>query len=216
MSILATVYLKETIVMAADSRVTGDGLMPDKTKEKLTLSDNGQKLFLLADRIGISTCGIRTVNGKPISEFLSSFEEEIVDADNVRNVADKLCQVGIDQKIGNTKFHVCGFDGKQRGVYLVEDGKVVVQADKDTIESNVVCSGETELVAKLYTGTNPISVNWQFMEQKDAIDFATYIVEATCLAHRFQLQLGTCGGPVDILLLTAAGPRWIRHKVFDM
>lgn len=216
MSVLVTVYLKEIIVMAADSRVTGDGLMPDKTKEKLTLSDNGQKLFLLARRIGISTCGTRIVNGNSVSEFISSFEERIEETDSVRDVADKLCEAGLEQKIGNTKFHVCGFDGKQRCVYIVEDGKVVVQADKEQMQNAAVCSGETDLFSKLYTGTNPISINWQFMEQRDAIDFATYIVEATCFAHRFQLQLGTCGGPVDILLLTADGPRWIRHKVFDL
>ncbi len=217
MSILVTVYLKDYIVMAAESRVTGDRILPDKTKEKCTLSDNGQKLFLLADRFGLSTCGIRVVGDRPVSEFISDFEKSITPSESTRDVANRLCELAIEKQALGTVFHVCGFDEGIRSVFSAENGELKLWADKSNAgDCSFICSGAPEVVSKFYSGEDPFSIDWAYMEQKDAIDFAAFLVESTCLVHRFQSQLGTCGGPVDILLLTEKDAKWIRHKVYDL
>ena len=53
------------------------------------------------------------------------------------------------------------------------------------------------------------------MQLKDGIDFAEFLIDVTCKVHRFQTGLGTCGGPIDILLLTKDYSKWIRHKVIN-
>ena len=50
MSIIVSVYLKEGIVMSADSRLTGITPCKDGVRDQYTVSDNGQKLFLLGFR----------------------------------------------------------------------------------------------------------------------------------------------------------------------
>ena len=68
MSIIASVYLKEGIVMSADIRITGTTTHTAGTKDRHTLSDNGQKLFLISnDSVGISSCGAQVIDGKTIA-----------------------------------------------------------------------------------------------------------------------------------------------------
>ena len=65
MSFMCCVYLPEGIVMAADSRITNESIVSNEidgkeyvTKTKYTLSDNGQKVFLLSKvKCGITFCG---------------------------------------------------------------------------------------------------------------------------------------------------------------
>ena len=47
MSVIATVYIPEGIIMAADSRVTGETKYENGNVDRYTISDNGQKIFLL-------------------------------------------------------------------------------------------------------------------------------------------------------------------------
>lgn len=60
MSIIVSVYLKEGIVMSADSRLTGITPCKDGVRDQYTVSDNGQKLFLI--KMGI--LGFRAVEIK--------------------------------------------------------------------------------------------------------------------------------------------------------
>ena len=76
-------------------------------------------------------------------------------------------------------------------------------------------NGEPKAISNLLTGDNAIPIEWNFMYMKDGIDFAEFLVDTTCKIHRFQSGLGTCGGPIDILLLTKDNGKWIKHKVFN-
>ena len=92
MSIIVSVYLKEGIVMSADSRLTGITPCKDGVRDQYTVSDNGQKLFLIKNgNIGISSCGDQTLDGKTIADFIRCFElEEVRSEDTVSDVANKL------------------------------------------------------------------------------------------------------------------------------
>lgn len=55
--------------------------------------------------------------------------------------------------------------------------------------------------------------DWNHMYLRDAIEFAEFIVDVNCKAQRFANGVATCGGPIDLLLITKDGARWIRHKI---
>ena len=124
MSVISCVFVPEGIAMAADSRITGARIVKDKERvinEKFTISDNGQKIFLLKDRIGISFTGNTIQNNQNIVDYLSDFsEKEITDDDNVDTVVEKLHQnlKAIDPN-NTTIFFVGGYVGNQQRVYRV-------------------------------------------------------------------------------------------------
>src|SRR4030042_1271996 len=55
-------------------------------------------------------------------------------------------------------------------------------------------------------------VNWHLLNVQDAIDFAIYAVRTTIDTMRFEARPKNAGGPIDVLLLTPAGARWIQRK----
>ena len=82
MSIMCSVYVPEGIVLAADSRMTGNIMFKTndgKTQQQgmFSISDNAQKVFLLSKvRVGISYCGLAILENKTVSDFLRIFEIE--------------------------------------------------------------------------------------------------------------------------------------------
>ena len=216
MSIIASVYLKEGIIMSADSRITGTTTHKDGVKDRHTLSDNGQKLFLIKnDSVGISSCGAQVIDGKTIADFIRVFEqEEITDSDTVENVAEKLSKYIVGKYQGDLIFHVCGYKDIKKCVYRINNDTLTLVADSQD-DCGVIWNGEPKVISNILTGTNAIPIEWDFMQLKDGIDFAEFLIDVTCKIHRFQTGLGTCGGPIDILLLTKGYTKWIRHKIIN-
>ena len=77
MSLIITVYVREGIVMAADSRLTLNfpRTAPNGQTNilSITSSDSAKKLFLSPNDIGIATCGPADIGGVPIAGFIESF-----------------------------------------------------------------------------------------------------------------------------------------------
>ena len=217
MSIVTSVYLKEGIVMSADSRITGTIIHEDGTKDKLTLSDNGQKLFLIKNRIGVSCCGDQEIDGKTVADFIRVFEQEEVDeTDTAKDVAKKLKEYAVGKYKTSIVFHVCGFSKDNKQVYRIINDSIETVIDENNFEEcGTIWNGEPRVIANLLSGENAIPIEWNFMQLKDGIDFAEFLVDTTCKIHRFQTGLGTCGGPIDILLLTKDNCKWIRHKILN-
>jgi hypothetical protein len=218
MTIIASVYLKEGIIMSADSRITGVTTYPNGMKDRHTLSDSGQKLFLIKNEsVGISCCGDQEIDGKTVPDFIRVFEQSIVDdADSVKVVAEKLHQFVSNKYNGTVEFHVCGYMNGKKQVYRIINNAIHEEVtDANADECGVVWSGEPKVISNLLTGSNAIPIEWNFMQLKDGIDFAEFLVDVTCKIHRFQSGIGTCGGSIDILLLTKDYSKWIRHKVLN-
>ena len=218
MSIIATVYLRECIVMAADSRITGTTKHPDDHIDRHSLSDSGQKVFLLKDHsIGISTAGAQDLDGKTIADFIRSFElDEVKPEDSIKDVASKLCEYAKGKYKGSLIFHICGYQAGIKTVIRIVNDKIEVEVDEKNVDlCGAIWNGEPKVLSLLLTGENAIPIEWNFMYMKDGIDFAEFLVDVTCKIHRFQSGLATCGGPIDILLLTKDYARWIKHKVLN-
>lgn len=219
MSIISVVYLPEGIVIAADSRLTRtisstakDGTV---TNDRFTITDNAQKIVLLEKcPVGIASCGTALIDGKTIADYLRLFEiNDIKESDTPKIVAEKLLTHSSEFK--GTTFFVCGYSDDIPYIYAItSQGLTRRNVDSNEIVEYSLCwGGETEALKKLMNADPVINTNMKLMPLKDGIDFAEFMVDVTIKYQRFSDQIKTCGGPIDILVLTKDKAFWYKNKL---
>lgn len=242
MSVMCSVFVPDGIVLAADSRQTvgiaanivkpgtqsgviqqGEPRLVNRMNQPgqppvtpiFTQSDNAQKIMLLNKvKVGISACGIGILNGKTVSDYIRSFEiEEVSTEDTVSSVAQKL-QIYSSRFFPQVNFFVCGYDSDEPFVYTVNREITRNNMENGKLRYSSMWSGEQASITKLLNGQPPMMVNHALMPLKDAIDFAEFLVDLTIKSQRFEFKPATCGGPIDVLVLTKDELFWYRHKVF--
>lgn len=217
MSIISTIYVPEGIVMAADSRITGkqervvDG---KKERDSFTISDNGQKIVKLNKvKVGINFCGNMIKDGNTIADCLRLFEIDVIkEDDSVKNVADKL----FDYMGGftGTAFTVGGYNHDEAFVYSVTDHVERVNTSNGFPGPCINFNGQTEAINKLLALEPRMKISLDLMPLKDGIDFAQFLIDLTIKYERFQDSIQTCGGPIDVLVITKDNIFWHRHKIY--
>ena len=237
MSVMCAVFVPDGIVMAAESRQTvgitqvRPGQPPQVHAEPRVLnrmnqpgqppvqmlaqSDNAQKIMLLSKvKVGISACGIGILNGKTVSDFIRSFEIDKVDkSDTVTQVAHKL-QDYAKEFFPQVNFFVCGYEEEEPFVYSVNKEIKRSNIENGKLRYASIWSGEQAAITKLLNGNPPMLVNHVLMPLKDAVDFAEFLIDLTIKSQRFEMKVVTCGGPIDLLVLTKDESFWYRHKIF--
>lgn len=235
MSIMCAGFVPDGIVMAADSRQTvgitqvarpnaqpGEPTvlnrmnMPNQPPvQMLAQSDNAQKIMLLSKvKVGISACGIGILKGKTVSDFIRSFEIESVRiGDSVTEVANKL-QTYAMEFFPQVNFFVCGYEEEEPFVYSVNKEIRRSNIENGKLRYASIWSGEQAAITKLLNGTPPMLVNHVLMPLKDAVDFAEFLIDLTIKSQRFEMKTATCGGDIDLLVLTKDESFWYRHKIF--
>ena len=217
---MCTVYVPEGIVMAADSRMTGNIALKTadgKTQQQgmFSISDNAQKVFLLSKvKVGISSCGAAILEGKTISDYLRIFEiEEVTKMDTVTDVAKKL-QAYAYKHFPHVNFFVCGYDEDEPFVYDVGRELKRINMDNGNIRYASSWSGEQLAITKLLNSQPPTPINHNLMPLKDAVDFAEFLIDVTIKLQRFEMKPMTCGGEIDVLVLTKDDAFWQKHKLY--
>ncbi|MCD6427112.1 MAG: hypothetical protein J7L03_03290 [Caldisericaceae bacterium] len=241
MSFVITVYVPSGIVMASDSRQSITIQRKDNTGREYppiqtVSSDYVYKTHLLSGlNVGISTFGESLLGKVPMDFHLKEFEEEnLSERDDVESVANKLLNF-FKRKFPNadTSFHISGYrkNGKvsipfvyhcnirrselKRLNYSQELNKVLFGAswggEGDIIAEILQPAWTRDKTGKFVQVQKP-PIIWDAMPIQDAIDFAVYAVKTTIDTIRFQARLKTVGGPIDVLLITPEGARWIKRK----
>ena len=236
MSIIITVYVREGIVMAADSRLTLN--VPRTTPDKqthilsITSSDSAKKLFLAPNNVGIATCGPADIGGVPIAGFVESFIVE-----KLKDKSLTAEQVASDLKVyfgalgvrPGTVFHVAGYvkvnEALDQTLFLVDPAAGSLSQLNPANQQGANWSGEIDVLQRLLNnvsliqpgGLNPIAlpffgVPFEFFTLQDAIDFAFYGIRSTIDTLRFQAREKTVGGPIDVLVITPDNSHWIAQK----
>ncbi len=219
MSIVSIVYLPEGIAIAADSRLTGsqtktaDGAT---TIKQFSISDNAQKIVLLNKcPVGIASVGDAIIEEKTISDYIRLFEiNNITNGDTPEMVADKL--LGYKTEYPNTIFYVCGYSNDIPYIFVVNtNGKTRKNIDaSNNVKYGLTWNGEPEALTKLMSADPSIKIDPQLMPLKDGIDLSEFMVDLTIKYQRFNCGIKTCGGPIDILVLTKDSAFWYKHKLF--
>lgn len=215
MSIMCCAYVRAGIVLATDSRLVLGKSQPTNTV--YTLSDNTQKILWLKNHnTGIAFCGNAMYSDMMVSDYISIFEKEyLISADAPREIAGKIANCSVAKQ---THFLICGFKKDEPFVYDVKYQKIErlnVSGETDSnFKYGIVWSGQKTVIAKIMNGDPPFNVNWNLMSLKDAIDFAEFLVNTTIQYERFNDALQSCGGDVDILVLTPQQTFWHQHKIY--
>lgn len=127
MSFVITMYVREGIVMAADSRLTINTTQTQAQGQIVTVSvpqsDSNNKAFLAPNNIGILTCGKADIGGVPIAGYIETFISNnmtgnIIDIDRVSQLL--LNYFRQFQPIPDTQFYVAGYkdNNGQRAIQL--------------------------------------------------------------------------------------------------
>jgi hypothetical protein len=239
MSFIITLYTREGIVMASDSRLTLNAEIPTpggpKTLLAAGVSDSSYKTFLAQNRIGISTFGRADINGAPIGGFIDTFiREHLSEAPTVTEFAKELNEhFRAFNPIPDAGFHIAGYEISENGfkqmVYRVAPFHNLVQiSNPDTPAGDptqgAAWDGEGDILARLlqpvfvkdahgsYQQLPQFQIPWQFFTLQDAIDFAVYAIRTTIDSVRFLPRAKTVGGPIDVLVIKPSEAIWISRK----
>lgn len=204
-----------------------------------TLSDNAQKVLLINKaNVGVSFCGNAIIEGITVADYIRRFEiEKVVEEDSVEDVANKLSEY---YSFTGTLFFVCGYKDDIPYVFQVKHNDVkrynvasqipnddqVTEKESannntDVVknEENVVYSaawaGKDTAITKIINESPKLNVDWKTMQLKDAIDFAEFLIDVTIKYERFSDDIQTCGGSIDILVITKDTTFWKQHKIYN-
>ncbi len=237
MSFIITLYTREGIVMASDSRLTlnAEQKTPDGKKLLLAagMSDSNNKTFL-AKEFGISTFGQAEINGTPIGGYIQSFISQHSN-DNIAltDFANELNEhFRTFNPIPDVGFHISGYEidngQKKPKVYRVAPfhNSIEIKNPENTNGEvqGATWDGESDILVRLiqpvflkdkngnYTQLPQYMIPWQFFTLQDAIDFAVFAIQVTIDCVRFFPRPKTVGGPIDVLVITREKSFWVNKK----
>ena len=215
--------------MAADSRMSvlrsedrEEGEQKLRVQQQLVLSDNAYKVVELRSvGVGVSVYDAGIINNQPVDSHVHRFEEEKVTADDdVQSVSEKFLRhfqtnfpnVGVG-------FHVAGYRTEERasvpyvlvGHTLREPTIRRVNAGDDSnVQYGITRAGDTMIANRLIDAAHlPL---FAAMPIQDAVDYALHLIRATIDTMRFEPRFPSVGGPIDVLVVTAEGMRWVQRK----
>ncbi|MCZ7569551.1 MAG: hypothetical protein M5U01_13365 [Ardenticatenaceae bacterium] len=82
--------------------------------------------------------------------------------------------------------------------------------DNQSLVYGAAWAGDRDIVDRLLQ--NAPLVPFEFMSLDDAVCLAIDLVEVTARMQRWRPTIETVGGPVDVLVVTPEGTRWVRRK----
>lgn len=188
--------------------------------------------------VGVSSFGQDLLGGISTASYIKKFsEEELTDEDNVTTIPEKL--VKFFRKwfpTADTGFHVTGYKKEEKisipYVYYCHVGKGIVERKNikkadGNLAYGATWSGQIDVLTGIL---NPIlmpgpegkavtmhkpPIIWDAMALQDAIDFSIYAIRTTIDTIRFQARPKNVGGPIDVLVITPDGSRWIQRKELE-
>jgi len=236
MSFVISVYVREGIVMASDSRLTltMQKQTPQGQTETLSVpsSDSNYKTFVAPGNVGISTFGAADIGGVPLAGFIESFIRDTLGGktQDPENVAKALAvHFGAMSPAPNTGFLVGGYaqapGGSEQQIWSVDVSKNSVTRSNPKNDQGAAWGGESDILTRILTPVGTldasgklvaplphIPVPFQFFTLQDAIDFAVFAIRSTIDALRFQARSKSVGGPIDVLVLKPDASFWVARK----
>lgn len=238
MSFCIVTYVREGIIMAADSRITYNKHVEEygvRTRNfGVSYNESTNKLFLSPNGVGISICGEADIYGVPISGFIESFiTEKIVLDMTVEDTALQLLDYFKSIKMDlNTYFFVAGYideaHTKKQVIYKVHVLTDLCERRNDPEKQGVEWGGETNTFARLiqpmalklpdgsYRDLETPERQFGHFTLQDAVDFSMFAVRTTIDDIRFQLRNKTVGGPIDVLVIKPTEIYWLRKKTLEV
>ena len=97
---------------------------------------------------------------------------------------------------------------------LVRDTSEIVNDEAPKIIFSALWAGQKTAITKIVNDPLILNADWDTMPLKDAIDFAEFLIDTTIKYERFCDDIQTCGGDIDILVITKDEAFWKQHKIY--
>lgn len=235
MSFVITMYVREGIVLAADSRLTLNASSQQGANQivqmSVSQSDSNNKIFL-ANQVGIATFGAADIQGVPLAGHIESFITEHMSGRDVG--VDEVPQMLLDyfskfSPAPATQFHVAGYSQvnsiptqriwdvniASKHINLLNPHALPGASwggEGDILQRLILPMGSLNSVGAIDTTLPQHHIPWQFFTMQDAIDFCIFAVRSTIDAIRFQPRPKTVGGPIDVLVIKPNEAVWVQRK----
>ena len=239
MSFVISIYVKEGIVLASDSRTTFSAvqtIQPQKEGETpsvvnhlgVHISDTNYKTFVTSNHVGITTCGDASIKGQPITGYIEAFirEYDTADVDTIANALlpyFKRIEPGLKSIFTVAGYKYVKENQYEQKVYVINTQRGKVES-LNTTAQGAHWDGETDVLIRLiqplfikqgdgvFQDLPQHNIPWNFFTLQDAIEFAEFATKVTIDTMKFQERLKTVGGPIDLLVLKPNCHQWIAHK----
>jgi len=231
LSLITAVYVPTGIVISGDSRTTGtlsqqvaqpgaqDPNAAVTVQTPIVLSDSAHKVFLVFSRFGIGTFGAAIVNDMPIAHYAETFQtaQEGHQPGSTQECANALLRYfrGLSPT-PQTSFLVGGYDGTEPWVLevnVVNDStkRWNVVEGTNQVTYGVVRAGDTAIVNRLLSQPQ-FNPSFQAMNLQDAVNYSRHLIRTTIDQMKYEPRFPTVGGPIDTLVLTPEGARFLLRK----
>lgn len=237
MSFVITLYVREGIVMAADSRLSLERADPQPDPNAVVRhlitgqTDTGQKLFLAPNGAGIALTGSASVSGVPLADHMRAFlATPLPDPGCIDATARQLLAFLKDRGAQlPTSLFVAGYATvagmPQQQVWAADSATGACELRNGSGKPGATWGGEVDIVARLVQPVAQVDcagnvvaqlphhdIEWGLFTLQDAIDFAVFAARCTAGIMQFQSRPKTVGGPIDVLVLKPGGAEWIQRK----
>ena len=229
MSLIIAIYVPTGVVLSGDSRTTGTRSQqvpnPQKPAVSITVqtsivfSDSAEKLFLLFGCYGVGTFGDALIRNMPIAHYTQEFEAQTTNnpPTSTMALATALLQYfrGL-QPIPNVSLLVVGYDGNDPWVIIVDVFNNTIERRNFNPQTNqldygILREGEIDIVDRLLSQPQFLPP-FKVMNLQDAVDYSRHLIRSTIDQMRFEPRFATVGGPVDTLVVTRTGARFLSRK----
>ena len=215
MSLLVTAILNDGIIMACDSRTTWTH--SDKT---VTYQDGSKKLFILNNKIAISTCRNASLHGQTIEWYMNKFIELHKDK-KISRVPKLLKDYFLSIKPDcNVAFFVAGYNDSNKPIVY----KVYTQQENEKLYTSSPCSywlGETNFVSRAF---GPVYIrkgasykkhtSYNLLIDKfsieDGIKYCKYLINSSEEYLKFFDIKQTIGGDTKIVVIKPDRIYWYQ------
>lgn len=192
---------------------------PMAVQTNVILSDSAEKVFLVHQRFGIATFGEATVNNMPIAHYVEDFQATPAaqNAASTLNLASALlAYFKALLPVPNAGFVLVGYDGVDPWVVQVDllnnQVKRVNALPSGTgIDYGLFWGGDSSVVTRLLSQPQ-FNPPFNVMNVQDAVDFSRHLIRSTIDQMRFEPRFASVGGPIDTLVASPAGARFLARK----
>ena len=108
-------------------------------------------------------------------------------------------------------------DGEQPDLGVPENLQTEAPQDATApiVINGAVWAGQMTAISKVVNNAPAMNADWSTMPLKDAIDLAAFLIDTTIKYERFCDKIQTCGGDIDILVITKDEAFWKQHKIYN-
>jgi hypothetical protein len=248
-TIIASVKVRDGLILATDSMSHIYGGVPGQQQEFLKAYENARKLFQIGDLpIGVMSYGIGNVGQRSIEGLMLDFADVVESRKGVKAVAKALydfIKEHYDREFGEAGepptlgFYLAGYSPKAP---FPEEWEFLLPRDAAPFEARpedvfgASWRGVDIPFTRLWMGFDPrlferlkqhglsdeqiremiedleTPAIYTGMPVQDAINFATYILNATIGYSGFSIGVPVCGGPLQVATILAdRGFAWIAR-----